>query len=212
MEVICQQCQKKIAAKNVNVATDTAFCDACETLTRLSDLIPSGAPKSSKPLAQVSGVHVEDKGYKWSVEARHRSLMALFLVPFTLVWAGGSLSGIYGSQIVSGEFELEQSLFGIPFILGSIVLITLSLMSLYGKTRVSCHNGKATVFIGIGAIGWTRNFGWSDIERVVETGSNYNNQQKHIALEGSKRIGLGWGLSSERLYFLKNFLETKLTP
>ena len=34
-----------------------------------------------------------------------RSCIAFFLVPFTLFWAGGSLGGIYGTQIAKGEFN-----------------------------------------------------------------------------------------------------------
>lgn len=133
--------------------------------------------------------------------------MALFLVPFTFVWAGGSLSGIYGTQLLTGEFNAEQSLFGIPFLIGSIVLISITLMSLFGRTHVSNENGKALVFIGIGPIGWYRRFDWKNIDRVVESESR---QYKHISLEGSKRLNLGWGLSSEKRYFMSNFLKTKL--
>ncbi|OZG70356.1 hypothetical protein BTA51_26300 [Hahella sp. CCB-MM4] len=133
--------------------------------------------------------------------------MALFFVPFTLVWAGGSLSGIYGSQLVSGKFDPVLSIFGLPFLFGSIVLITLCLMSLFGRTLVSVENGKALVFIGIGSIGWYRRFDWRTIDRVTE---NSSGQYKYISLEGSKRLNLGWGLSSKKQYYIANYLRAKL--
>ena len=46
-----------------------------------------------------------------------------------------------------------------------------------------------------------------NIERVTESSAR---QHKHLSLEGDKRLNLGWGLSSEKLYFLSNFLRAKL--
>ncbi len=207
MEVNCSSCKKTIEPQNINVGKDTAYCVSCENLTSLSSLLESSPSGKFDATNSVRGVTVSDKGYSWSIESSNRSLMALFLVPFTLVWAGGSLSGIYGSQLLSGEFELEKSLFGLPFLIGSIVLITISLMSLFGRTVVSNENGNALVFIGIGSIGWYRRFDWKNIERVTESSAR---QHKHLSLEGDKRLNLGWGLSSEKLYFLSNFLRAKL--
>ncbi|MBO9492341.1 hypothetical protein J7384_18410 [Endozoicomonas sp. G2_1] len=207
MEVNCSNCRIKIDSNNINVSKDTAYCDSCESLTSLSSLLES-TPSSTFDTAQpVKGVQVLDNGYKWSIEASNRSLMAIFLVPFTLVWAGGSLSNIYGTQLLNSEFDPVQSLFGLPFLIGSIVLTSITLMSLFGRTYVSNDNGKALVFIGIGSIGWYRRFDWINIDRVTESESSQN---KHISLEGSKRLNLGWGLSSEKLYYMSNFLKMKL--
>jgi len=207
MEVNCSSCKRKIDSENINVSKDTAYCQSCESLTSLSSLLESTPSSNFDTTQPVKGVQVSDNGYKWSIEASNRSLKALFLVPFTLVWAGGSLSGIYGTQLANGEFDPSQSLFGLPFLIGSIVLISLTLMSLFGRTYVSNENGKALVFIGIGSIGWYRRFDWKNIDRVTESESR---QHTHISLEGNKRLNLGWGLSSEKLYYMSNFLKTKL--
>ena len=207
MEVVCTACKRKIKIENINVAKDTAFCTSCESLTSLSSLLESTPSKSFDAHSPVSGTSVDDRGYNWTVSGSHRSWMALFFVPFTLVWAGGSLSGIYGSQLVSGEFDLGQSLFGLPFLFVSIVLITVCLMSLFGRTLVSVGNGKALIFMGVGPIGWYRRFDWRLIDRVTE---NTSGQYKHISLEGKKRLNLGWGLSAKKQYYIANFLRTKL--
>ncbi len=207
MEVSCTKCNRKIEAENINVAKDTAFCTSCESLTSLSTLLESIPSKNFDAHTPVRGTSVDDRGYNWAVSGSHRSLMAIFFVPFTAVWAGGSLSGIYGSQIVSGDFDLGQSLFGLPFLIGSVVLITLCLMSLFGRTLVSVENGKALIFIGIGSIGWYRRFDWRLVDRVTE---NTSGQYKHISLEGSKRLNIGWGLSAKKQYYIANFLRTKL--
>lgn len=207
MEVSCTKCKRKIKAENINLAKDTAFCTTCESLTSLSTLLESTPSKNFHAHTPVSGTSVDDRGHNWTVSGSHRSWMALFFVPFTAVWAGGSLSGIYGSQLVSGEFNLVKSLFGLPFLIGSVVLITLCLMSLFGRTLVSVENGKALIFIGIGSIGWYRRFDWRLIDRVTEDTSG---QYKHISLEGRKMLNLGWGLSAKKQYYIANFLRTKL--
>ena len=52
-----------------------------------------------------------------------------------LIWSGGSLGGIYGTQIANQEFSLLQSLFGIPFIIGTINLWFFYIDSiLFGKS------------------------------------------------------------------------------
>jgi hypothetical protein len=213
MDVLCLTCKRKIEAANINVAKDTAYCISCESLTELSSLLQSETSKSFDKNSSVPGTAFTDEGYRWRVEASHRSGMALFYIPFTCVWAGGSLFGIYGQQIINAEFDLHQSLFGIPFLLGSILLIALSLMSVFGRTLVSVENDRTLLFVGIGAIGWYRRFDWTSIDRIIETTatSNRSNGQSHyISLEGKTRINLGWGLSSSKLYFVANILRSKL--
>lgn len=207
MEVTCNTCNQRIGSENINAAKDTAFCRSCESLTSLSLLLESKPSNSFDVHSPVSGTSVDDRGYRWAVSGLHRSWTTLFLIPFTLVWAGGSLSGIYGEQLVAGEFDIERSLFGVPFLIGSVVLITVCLMSLFGRTLVSVENGKALIFIGIGPVGWYRRFDWRSIDRVVEETSG---PYRHISLEGEKRLNLGWGLSEERQYYIANFLRTKL--
>ncbi|WP_394154364.1 hypothetical protein [Vibrio maritimus] len=207
MEVNCPSCKTKINSENINISRDIAYCESCESLTSLSSLLESIPISNFDATQSVKGVRVSDNGYKWSIEASNRSLMALFLVPFTLVWAGGSLSGIYGTQLENGEFDPSLSLLGLPFLIGSIVLISITLMSLFGRTYVSNKNGKALIFIGIGSVGWYRRFDWKNIDRVKDSESR---QHKLISLEGNKRLNLGWGLSSEKLYYMSNFLKTKL--
>lgn len=208
MDVTCNKCSRNISTENINISKDTAFCSTCKNLTSLSGLLKSSTSSKFNIRDKVSGTKYFDNGNDWKVEASHRSFRALFLVPFTIVWAGGSLSGIYGAQITEREFNLGQSLFGLPFLLGSIVLIAFTLMSIFGRTIVSNKNGKALIFIGIGSIGWYRHFEWRTIDRVIE---NRTGQYKYISLEGSKRLNLGWGVSGEKLYYVLNVLRLKLT-
>ena len=207
MEVSCSKCKRKIAPENINVVKDVAYCMNCENLFSLSTLLESTPSKNFDVRSPVSGTWIDDRGHNWAVSGSHRSWLALLIVPFTLFWSGMSLSGIYGTQIVAGEFDPGKSLFGLPFLVGSVVLITVCLMSLFGRTLVSVENGKGLVFIGVGSIGWYRRFDWGLIDRITEISTG---QYKHISLEGSKRLNFGWGLNANKQYYIANFLRTKL--
>ncbi len=206
MEVVCTKCKRIVSIENVNVQKDTAFCDTCGEIFSLSRLVATAKNTKFDSSIAIKGASFVDKGSFWIVEVSHRSLQAVFLVPFTLVWAGFSLSGIYGSQIVSGEFDPGASLFGIPFLIGSVFLIELTLMSLFGKSLVSVENSRGLVFMGIGSIGWYRRFNWDNVSEIIE---NHGEQYRSIALEGAKRITFGWGLSEEQTYYMANILRTK---
>lgn len=133
--------------------------------------------------------------------------MALFLVPFTLFWVRNSMYSAYGTQLKQREFDLELSIFGLPFLLVSICLVFLTLMTLFGRTNISCDSGRAHVFIGIGSVGWCRRFDWNSIVRVVE----YNTMKySSLSLVGVESINFGWALNSEQKYFLSNYVRTKL--
>lgn len=207
MDVNCQKCSRRIDSDQINVQKDTAYCDRCGKLFALSSLLHSSVNSDFDINEKVRGTLFTTRGGDWVVEASHRSLMALFFVPFTLVWSGGSLGGIYGSQLLSGQFNLEQSLFGIPFLIGSVVLIALCLMSLFGRTVVSSERGKGLVFMGVGPLGWYRRFDWADISRVEEV---IRHQNSHLVLEGKKRLGFGWGLTSGKRYFVANAIRSRL--
>jgi len=178
MEVQCNKCKRVISNENINISKDTAHCDSCGELISLSSLINNAIDSKFNIEDPVKGTNYSEKIGTWKIEASHRTLYALFIVPFTCVWAGGSLTGIYGTQLMSGNFKLVESLFGIPFLLGSIILISISLLSLFGRTIISDENGKALIFIGVGPIGWYRRFEWSSISNVIEKQSN---QYKHIS-------------------------------
>lgn len=166
-----------------------ALCRACGRTHSFADLaegeeelgpvdphdLPLGVRLVPDPMADLRIVH------------RRRSPMAFVLVPFTLVWAGGSMSAIYGSQIAKGSFDPMISLFGIPFLLGSLVLVAITLMSLVGRTEIALHRGEGTVFVGVGSFGRVRHFRYDRDTRVRITQSSHrtnNVPQDRITLIG----------------------------
>jgi hypothetical protein len=140
--------------------------------------------------------------------------MALFLVPFTCVWAGGSLSGLYGKQFLARHFNPFESLFGVPFLIGSCFLIGMCAMTLAGKVEVSKTEDQLSVFMGIGPLGWSRRFLWSDFTSAREDsrrgGFNFNGQASIIVLEGRRRVTFGTMWSEDRRYFVLSALRSML--
>ncbi|HQY87851.1 MAG TPA: hypothetical protein PK402_04280 [Tepidisphaeraceae bacterium] len=73
---------------------------------------------------------------------------------------------IYGQQIIKGEFDPGQSLFGIPFLIGTCVLVPVCLMMTVGRVVISVHNGEGTIFSGIGPFGLRHKFDWTAVTGV----------------------------------------------
>ncbi len=58
---------------------------------------------------------------------------------------------------LEGEFRLKMSLFGLPFLLGTILLRRSRILySLFGKTTVTLSKGRARVFTGVFGLGRIR--------------------------------------------------------
>jgi hypothetical protein len=196
---------------DINVSTDIALCRSCGKTFPFSE-IAHGREKSGPDLTTPpTGAWFEQAPGGFRVGASTRSWMALFIVPFTCVWAGGSLSGIYGKQISSGHFDAGSSLFGLPFLLGSICLLGLCAMNIAGKVEIVQNGDRLSVFTGVVVLGWTRNYLASDFDSVREDRGqnwrNWNRQGQVIVLEGKRRAAFGSMLSEERRYFVLSVLR-----
>jgi hypothetical protein len=123
--------------------------------------------------------------------------------------------GIYGTQLIKGQFNLTSSLFGIPFVIGSIFLISWCAMSVAGKVTLTRHADQLAIFTGFGPIGWSRSCTFSDFNRASEafsfnSSNNWNRQGKVIRLEGKTAIAFGSMLTTERRYFLPSVIRAAL--
>ena len=132
MKVLCPKCGREVAPDNVNVGKDTGYCESCKELFSLSELQHSSESEEQHSedmqLLQQEppiGVELMRNTRETIVLARHSRLHLLFLAPFTAVWGGFSLFGIYGTQIIKHQFDLKTSLFGLPFLFGTLFLLFL---------------------------------------------------------------------------------------
>lgn len=210
----CPKCGHTIPADRINVKTDLAHCANCNEVLKLSTLFGSTTSFQEDEVFDVEQVpkgcwHKRDRD-TIVFGATTRSPIAFFLVPFMLVWSGFSLGGIYGPQIASGNFNAFTSLVGIPFILGSIFFWAITLMAVFGKSEVTVDNYGGRIFTGIGKVGMTRKFDWTEIQEISEISSKYKYPGASgsvISIQGQKRISFANGINSDRKYYLTQALK-----
>lgn len=201
----CPKCNSNIHAENINVRTDIAQCIQCEYLFKLSENLDSTIDEKFNINDPPAGAWYEKSINSIVIGATTRSSIAFFLVPFMVVWSGGSIGALYFTQFLKGEFNLFQSLFGIPFILASIFFWSYTLMTIWGKVELTLDNKGGKIFTGIGKIGLVKKFVWNDITTIKEkpTSSRYPGSYKsNLVLEGKRSISFGLGVKEERRYYL----------
>lgn len=213
MEVECPKCNQRIAAEDVNVAKDLGFCRHCNEAFVLSYAVAVGDLDEVDFADPPKGLRIEDYGHRLTLTATTRHAIALFLVPFTCVWSGFSMVGIYGTQIWKGEFDIAQSLFGLPFLVATIFLVSACLMATVGKVRVVLDGSTVAAFTGVGGIGRRKTADWSQVTdvKLVDTGARSGNQAMvAIELDGPEPTKFGSVLSEPRRNFIAAVLRRML--
>ena len=142
---------------------------------------------------------------------RRFSPVLFFLIPFAALWSGVSLAGIYGSQLAKGKFDWEASLFGLPFLIGTIVLLTVIAFLLFGSRRINLGRGVCGVFIGIGPLGWRRTIPLvpGTTVRLEASSLRVNNvrQRDVVVTTGDQSIKFGATLPDEVRAFVAAVLQ-----
>jgi hypothetical protein len=209
----CPKCNSDIKTENINIQTDIAQCYKCQNIFKISENIENYVDDGFDIKNTPNGTWIKTNFNNTIIGGTTRSPIAFFLVPFMLVWSGGSIGGIYGTQLANGEFDLFQSLFGIPFLIGSIIFWSLAFMAIWGKVELTLDKQGGKVFTGIGNIGINKTFLWSDVSKVKEKQANFRypgSQGSSLVFEGKKRISFGSGLKDERRYYLIKAIKSTM--
>ncbi len=135
-----------------------------------------------------------------------------------LVWAGGSLGGIYGRQIKSGEFNWILSLFGLPFLAGTVILFGVAFMSTFGRVIVeSGQDGLLRIRKGGLGLYWTKSAAWMDVvsaEVVEETRRRKGSYTISYACVLKKRQGdplkIDTGADREQAAWLARYMAGRI--
>lgn len=108
-KVMCRKCRGEIPPVDVNVGEGVAFCRACETLSRLSDILRESETADVDVNVLPRGCEVIDNGVQTIVRASARSLRgamgAMFIVCFwngivsifVLIALAGTIQHVFGS-------------------------------------------------------------------------------------------------------------------
>ena len=185
MELKCPNCANLFATDPVTVETDIVFCPDCKEVYKISELMACEPEVIEFGIANAPhGAWFRKNFDGWTLGSTLRSGGAFLLIPFMCAWSWYTLK-VYGIQIAEGKFNLGLSLIGLPFLAVNVVLVALTLMAFFGKVTVSVERDAGRVFTGVGSIGWTRRFAWSEIHAIEDrdTGSTFA-----VVLVGNDRL------------------------
>lgn len=192
----CRHCGAAIALADANVATDIALCRACGRTMPFSSIAGAHELDVVDLTKPPKGVRVSSSLIDGVEVFYHRvSPIAYFLVPLTLFWSGFSMWGIYGRQIARGTFALEDSLFGLPFLFGTVVLMAAIAFLVFGVWRIAITRGRCEVFRGVGGVGRRKSIalGKDTSVALIEGTFLVNNvpQKEVVITTGADRIRFG---------------------
>ena len=220
MEFHCPECGLPIETADLAPAQGLAVCRFCERpfpLAACQAAVPFAQRNIVPELTPPKGVDVVETMDGFRLTLSSRSCIAFFLVPFTLFWAGGSLGGIYGTQIAKGKFELLQSLFGLPFLVGSVFLIAVTAMAVAGRSVVELAGGRLNLRTGALGIYRTKSADWRDVRgcrltEVTRRGrSSYSTSyQLEVAVEVAEPLRFGVGAERETMLWVTRFLAGRI--
>ena len=205
----CPKCHSEIPNNQINISADIAQCVNCNNVFKISENITTKVSRLFDKNDPPAGAWMKSDFNTMTLGATARSWFALFIVPFALVWTSFSWGGLYGTQFASGEFNLFTSLFGIPFLIGGIAVISMAAMFTFGKVEITLDTEGGKIFTGVGIIGRNQRFKWDEISSISEE-TTYNNKgtaRSDIVLEGKTRISFGSMLNDERRYYILKALQ-----
>jgi hypothetical protein len=104
----------------------------------------------------------------FAATATMRSRQAFVVVPLAILWTGLMIGLGCTRQFHDGTFTVEDCLFGIAFLVGTVLLVTRAVMTTFGKTVLVKNGTEGAVYVGVGSLGYSRRFRWCDIESIEE--------------------------------------------
>ena len=202
LEVVCPRCRSDVPLEDVNVANDIALCRKCAYDFSFAEAINQAESEPVDLTKPPKGVWYKRTSNGFELGSSTRSAAAFFLVPFMMVWSGGSLGGIYGSQIAKGDFNLGMSLFGLPFLFGTILFGSIAVMTVCGKFVVRAEGCDGELFVGAAGIGYRKKFRWDEVKDIrIETKRGAKGREyQQILIDAGSPVTIG-NVPDSRLNF-----------
>lgn len=227
----CPKCNRVIAAEDINVAKDVAYCRECNVSYSLAKLTHGAELLSVDLTRPPAGAWSQNDGSTTVIGASNRSLgTALAMLFVSLFWNG--ILSIFVCSALAGTLQhmdiplpdwfpnpdakgdampfgmvIFLWIFLIPFILIGLLFVGTFLSSLFGRTEVRIQNSDGRVFVGIGPVGWRGRFDARAVKdvRIEETAPRSNNSTTTkivIETKEGKLIRFGSLLKDERRRFV----------
>ena len=213
----CPKCGAEVPLSDINVSADLMLCKSCGETSSFAEAVSDAGDETVLVKPPPKHLRIEtdpmDPERRTTITYKKIPLLALFFIPFTCVWSGFSMTGIYGSQIAKGAFDPKLSLFGIPFLIGSIILVSTCLFMLFGKRVLALKGGEAKYFAGVFGIGLRKRFHYDCQTKVSRGAATF--QQKGQMVEdiqispsdGSGKIHIFALTDDDALSYILEFLR-----
>jgi hypothetical protein len=165
-----------------------------------------------------AGVWFEPIGEGFRLRASCRSFIDS-VMRVGLAAAVSSLPFVLWRDLIRGVWTDEGASFWITCaflaIWAAAIFYTdwIALVSLFGEIRITKAGDRGEIFTGIGKLGWTHRFRWSDFQSVsgIETRADAGRRTgtvRYVVLNApSKRYKFGWQLSADRQAFIETTLR-----
>ncbi|MEZ6243842.1 MAG: hypothetical protein R3B57_12460 [Phycisphaerales bacterium] len=236
MDTVCPKCHADIPPDDINVGENVAYCRACDTVHKLSELAEREDLDEAASESVPAGAWLRDDGNETRLGATMRSTgTAIFFILFSgfwnsivLVFLANVIASFFGAKvpITQGEHGTPHTmrrdeawfllLFLIPFILVGLGTFVVALMALFGKVEIALRSGDGRAFTGLGPVGWTRRFDSTRVKSVsIETADSSTNGKpdRQIVIDAADRtVKIGTTLSRARRRWLAGALQRMLVP
>ena len=91
----CPKCGAEIPLSDINVSADLMLCKSCGETSSFAEAVNDAGDKSVLVKAPPKHLRIEtdpmDPERRTTITYKKLSLMVFFFVPFTCIWAGGSM-------------------------------------------------------------------------------------------------------------------------
>jgi hypothetical protein len=210
MKIICPGCQSEQSARRVNVEKDKLICNRCSKKIVPSSLIEEGPTVEGFDISRPPrGISYQSDGTRQCIRATLMSgcgtvFSLFFTLCFIIFTLGFFLFCLTGELNFFWVFAVSPLL-----LLGLAGLLLMTAYSARGGIVVTIEGDLGTVFTGVGKIGRTKSFYWSEVQDVrEEVRESDDNAITEITLLGSKRVRFGSGLKPAERYYMLQALRT----
>ena len=214
MKLICPKCGSTVGYEDVDVASERAACSVCGNMWDCRNWIEAEFRGTKKLENPPPGVSYRPTANGFQVAVSTCSLRWLFWLPFASIASAILLFFAYGiTYPIPGSVDPEGRrlviLLLIPLWLLGVFLWFVALKPIFGKIVFTVEGQSATIFEGIGFLGWRRRIDWAAVKRV-RLGKSYSDEdtREQLVLEGDRDVVLARGVQHRRLIFMLTALQT----
>jgi hypothetical protein len=228
---LCPVCGAEYHSGSINIKEGVALCAGCGQLSRLSDVVDEERPVIEQISQPPRGCSIANAGREILVRASLRSVggfmgslfICLFWNGIVSVFVLVALSGLYSNLVgpVPEWFPAPDDgmplgatlflcIFLIPFVTIGLGIVGTLFMNLAGRIEVRIGESEASVFTGVGPLGWRRRFDPSRVQSVKlgytkwETNGSPN---EIIVIDADRTVKFGALLREGRRTWLRAILH-----